>query len=178
MPRRRATSSLEHPAAISSITWRCRSVMTGLPSCSTATMPPTLTTAVRGAYSPDGVTSNATPWGVDTTAPSVPTRPSYACSLHLCSSSDWEYPAGAVLERLQRFAGRAGSGSRKGREAVPVLFADLVGFTTAEQIDPEDVRAGQCHALRARGRGASRRLGLNEARFVPTAVRLGQLVRV
>jgi hypothetical protein len=32
---------------------------------------------------------------------------------------------------------------------------------------------GRRYALRARGRGVSRRLGLNEARFVPASVGLG-----
>ena len=104
------------------------------------------------------------------------------------SARGWgkENPAGA------RSAALAGvrlddpaSGVREEQEGRHVLFADFVfvhdgrGAEAHVELQRSRVLArGRREALRARGRGASRRLGLNEARFVPTAVRLGQLVRV
>src|SRR6266571_3858920 len=54
MPRRSPTSSFEQPAAISSTTWRCRSVIGGA-GCMAWSMPTKLTPSAPSSHRPNGV---------------------------------------------------------------------------------------------------------------------------
>ena len=95
--------------------------------------------------------------------------------MHPCPVCSHQNPDAALLQRLRcRADERAGTGGAEDRS--PVLFADLVGFTSrAEPLDPEDVRALLGAVLEASARASSS--GAGDGREVHRRRRDGALRR-